>query len=74
MKTYRDLMVWQKSMLLVTAVYRETKSFPPDERYGLTSPLRRSAVSVPANMAEGYGRNSTLDFVPLCLCPFDPCF
>jgi len=63
MKTYRDLKVWQKSMLLVTDIYRATKSFSPEERYGLTSQLRRSAVSIPANMAEGYGRNSTQDYV-----------
>lgn len=62
-RTYRDLMVWQKSMSLVTDVYRLPRSFPKEEMYGLTSQMRRSAVSVPSNIAEGYGRNSTHDYV-----------
>ncbi|MCK4342903.1 MAG: four helix bundle protein [Phycisphaerae bacterium] len=56
-------MVWQKSMALVTEVYRLTQSFPKEEMYGLTSQMRRCAVSVPSNIAEGYGRNSTHDYV-----------
>ena len=63
MRNYRDLIVWQKAMELVTAIYHHTKSFPEDERYGLTLQLRRSAVSLPSNMAEGYGRNSTQDYI-----------
>ncbi|MCK4342431.1 MAG: four helix bundle protein [Phycisphaerae bacterium] len=63
MRTYRDLMVWQKSMALVTEVYRLTRTFPKEEMYGLTSQMRRCAVSVPSNIAEGYGRNSTHDYV-----------
>ena len=62
-KNYRDLIVWQKAMKLVTEIYKHTKSFPEDERYGLTSQLRRSSVSLPSNMAEGYGRNSTQDYI-----------
>lgn len=61
-KTYRDLVVWQKSMALVTEVYKLSKSFPKDEVYGLTSQMRRCAVSIPSNIAEGYGRNSTSDY------------
>ena len=61
--TYRDLKVWQKSMALVISVYTFTKSFPKDELYGLTPQLRRCAVSIPSNIAEGYGRNSTKDYV-----------
>jgi four helix bundle protein len=61
-KTYRDLIVWQKSMKLVTEIYKATKSFPADELYTLTSQLRRCAISIPSNIAEGYGRNSTLDY------------
>ena len=61
-KSYRDLMVWQKSMTLVTEVYTVTRSFPSDEIYALTSQLRRCAVSIPSNIAEGYGRNSTSDY------------
>ena len=62
-KTYRDLIVWQKAMELVTEIYHHTKAFPDEERYGLTSQLRRSSVSLPSNMAEGYGRNSTQDYI-----------
>jgi four helix bundle protein len=56
--SHRDLIVWQKSMNLAVAAYRLTASFPRDELYGLTSQIRRSAASVPANIAEGYGRES----------------
>ena len=63
MKTYRELLVWQKSMLLVTEIYKLSKSFPKDESYGLTSQIRRCAVSIPSNIAEGYGRNSTSDYI-----------
>jgi four helix bundle protein len=62
MSTFRDLLIWQKSMEFVTEIYQHTKAFPNDEKYGLTSQLRRSAVSVPSNIAEGYGRNSSGDF------------
>ena len=61
-KSYRDLIVWQKSMKLVTEIYIATRSFPSEELYGLTSQLRRCAVSIPSNIAEGYGRNSTADY------------
>ncbi|MHC4174600.1 MAG: four helix bundle protein [Planctomycetota bacterium] len=63
MKTYRDLLIWQKSMVLVTEIYKLSKSFPKYETYGLTSQMRRCAVSIPSNIAEGYGRNSTLDYI-----------
>ena len=63
MRNYCDLIVWQKAMELVTETYNHTKSFPEEERYGLTSQLRRSSVSLPSNMAEGYGRNSTQDYI-----------
>ena len=62
-KSYRDLIVWQKAMGLVTDVYAITKDFPKEEQYGLTAQIRRSAVSVPSNIAEGYGRKSTLDYI-----------
>lgn len=58
-KTYRDLIIWQKSMSLVTEIYNATNSFPSSELYALTNQLRRCAVSIPSNIAEGYGRNST---------------
>ena len=63
MKTYRDLIVWQKSMALVTEIYRVSKSFPNHETYGLITQIRRCAVSIPSNMAEGYGRSSTKDYI-----------
>lgn len=62
-KTYRDLIVWQKAMVLVTDVYSETKGFPKDEQFGITSQLRRCSVSIPSNIAEGYGRFSTKDYL-----------
>jgi four helix bundle protein len=62
-QTFRDLLVWQKAMVLVTNVYSLAKRFPKDELFGLTSQMRRSAVSVPSNIAEGYGRRSTQDYV-----------
>ena len=62
-QTYRDLVVWQKSVAFVTRVYTITRHFPNDERFGLTSQLRRCAVSIPSNVAEGYGRHATKDYV-----------
>ncbi len=62
-KSYRDLIVWQKSMQLVTQVYSKTKILPREELYGLVAQIRRSSVSIPSNIAEGYGRNSTNDYL-----------
>ena len=56
---YRDLVAWQKSMTLAEAIYRETAEFPLEERYGLTAQMRRAAVSIPSNIAEGQGRRSS---------------
>jgi four helix bundle protein len=61
-KNYRDLIVWQKAMELVMLVYRSTKSLPKEEVYGLMSQMRRAAVSIPSNIAEGQGRNTKRDF------------
>ena len=58
MRGHRDLIAWQKAMELVTNIYRASRAFPRDELYGLTSQLRRSAVSVLSNLAEGHGRTS----------------
>ncbi|MEP6704917.1 MAG: four helix bundle protein [Acidobacteriota bacterium] len=60
---YRELIASQKSMTLVNSVYALSKYFPVDERYGLTSQIRRAAVSVPSNVAEGQGRDSTREFL-----------
>jgi four helix bundle protein len=62
-KTFRDLIVWQKSMSLVTEVYKASANFPADERFGLTSQLRRCVVSIPSNIAEGFGRDTTNDYL-----------
>jgi len=61
-KSYRQLLAWQKAMNLVTEIYRATRTFPTEERYGLTHQLRRAAVSVPSNIAEGQARFSAKDF------------
>jgi len=62
-KNYQELIVWQKAMDLVEEVYRASKSFPREEIYALTSQIRRAAVSVPSNIAEGQGRRTTSDFL-----------
>ncbi len=62
-KDYRDLIVWQKAMNLVEFAYRTTAKFPKEELYGLTSQMRRAAVSIPSNIAEGQARNTTRDFL-----------
>ena len=61
-RSYRDLLAWRKSMELVTDIYRITQRFPNSEMYGLTAQLRRAAVSVPSNIAEGQGRLSSGEF------------
>jgi four helix bundle protein len=61
--SYRDLRVWQDGMLLVEACYQLTRKFPKEEMFGLTSQIRRSATSVPANIAEGHGRENTRSFI-----------
>ncbi|MEX2306501.1 MAG: four helix bundle protein [Pirellulales bacterium] len=63
LRNYRDLAVWQRGMDIALEVYEVTKEFPADERFGLTSQLRRAAVSVPANIAEGHARSSTKDYL-----------
>ena len=62
-KSYQELETWQVAMRLVAEVYRVTKEFPKEELYGLTNQLRRAAVSVPSNIAEGQGRDSTKEFL-----------
>ena len=61
-RSFRDLQVWQRSMELTLVVYRLTQKFPREEVYGLTSQLRRCAVSIPSNIAEGQGRLNTREF------------
>lgn len=62
MGTFRDLKVWEKSHQLVLKIYNITKSFPPEEKFGLSSQIRRSAASIPTNIAEGFKRKSNKDF------------
>ena len=63
-KGYRDLMVWQAAMDLTVEVYRLTTTFPTYERYGLTSQLRRAAISIASNIAEGHGRTHRGEYLP----------
>lgn len=63
MRTHKDLEVWQQSMRMVTSVYELTKEFPKEEMYGLTNQIRRAAVSVPSNIAEGAARHSRKEFI-----------
>ena len=62
-KSYRDLEVWQKSMSFVVDVYNAVKTFPREETYGLSDQIRRAAVSIPSNIAEGFGRDTNAEFV-----------
>ena len=62
-RSYQDLTVWQKAMELVTKIYQVSNKFPRDEVFALTSQLRRAAISVPSNIAEGQGRSSRKEFI-----------
>lgn len=61
-KSYKDLIVWQKAMELARSIFKLTDEFPRSELYGLTSQMRRAAVSIPSNIAEGYGRKSKKEY------------
>ncbi|HVA46614.1 MAG TPA: four helix bundle protein [Pirellulales bacterium] len=63
LQNYRDLEVWQKAMTLAEECYRVTKMFPKEELFGMTSQIRRAAASIPANIAEGQGRQHTKEFL-----------
>lgn len=56
MSTFKDLLIWQKAMNLVTKIYQTTQLFPKDEQFGLTSQIRRSSISIPSNIVEGFRR------------------
>ena len=62
MSNYKELVVWQKAILLVTDIYNLTKTFPKEEIYGLVSQMQRAAISIPSNIAEGHDRNSDKEF------------
>lgn len=61
-KSYRDLLIWQKGIAFVKRIYQETARFPDSERYGLTNQMRRAAVSIPSNIAEGQARQHSGEF------------
>lgn len=63
LRSYRDLLVWQKALDLTVLIYRLSEGFPKKEIYGLTSQVRRASVSVPSNIAEGYGRGSRREYL-----------
>jgi four helix bundle protein len=63
LKNFKELKVWQKAYQLCLEIYKITRDFPKDEKYGLTSQIRRAAVSVPSNIAEGYGRKTTAEYI-----------
>lgn len=65
LKSYQELKVWQKAHELTLKTYQVTQQFPKEERFGLTSQIRRSAVSTPANIAEGYGRKHTKEYIQM---------
>ena len=63
LRNFKELKVWQKAYQLCLEIYKITKDFPKEERYGLTSQIRRAGVSVPSNIAEGYGRKTTAEYI-----------
>lgn len=62
-KTFKDLIAWQKGKSLAVLTYQETRNMPPSEQFGLTMQMRRAAVSIPSNIAEGFGRESRKDLL-----------
>lgn len=67
MQNYKELEVWQKAIALTTETYKLTRTFPDSEKFGLTAQIRRAATSVPANIAEGWGRGSTKEYIQFLL-------
>jgi four helix bundle protein len=63
MNDFRELIIWQKAMDMIVDIYKISAKFPSEERYGLTSQIRRAVISVPSNIAEGFGRKTTSDFI-----------
>ena len=72
-ESHKDLIVWKKSIALVTEVYQLTQTFPADEKFGLVSQMRRAAVSVPSNIAEGSCRGSRKDYRKFILIAYGSC-
>lgn len=74
MNNFKELHVWKKSMNLVKTIYSATKCFPREEQFGLTNQIRRCAVSIPSNIAEGAGRNSPKEFNHFLSIALGSCF
>ena len=72
-QTYKDLQVWQKACRFCVNLYEASKDFPSEEKYGLTAQIRRTAVSIPSNIAEGYGRHARLDYVRFLRIAYGSC-
>jgi len=74
LQSHRDLVVWQKSMDLVVEVYKLVKLLPKEETYALSDQMRRAVVSIPSNIAEGFGRNSTREYIQFLSIARGSCF
>ena len=72
-KSYKDLTVWQLGMEIVEAIYTMTRQFPKDEIYGLTSQMRRAGVRIPSNIAEGFARMHTKEYIQFCAVSLGSC-
>jgi four helix bundle protein len=70
--SYKDLLVWQKSIKLVEEIYKLTANLPATEKFGIASQMQRAAVSVPSNIAEGYMRNGLAEYIQFCGIAADP--
>ena len=74
MTTYKNLIVWQKSMKLIVEIYRLVKFLPHSETYALSDQMRRAVISIPSNIAEGYGRNSNREYSRFLRIALGSCF
>lgn len=72
-KSFKDLIVWQKAYRLVWGIYKVTKDFPKSETYGLIQQMRRAAISLPSNITEGYRRKHKAEYKSFCLWPVGLC-
>ena len=73
LKNFKELKVWEKSYQLSLSIYKITTEFPNDEKFGLTSQVRRAAVSIPSNIAEGYGRRTRADYIKFLHIAYGSC-
>lgn len=73
LKNFKELKVWEKSYQLSLSIYKITSKYPDDEKFGLTSQIRRAAVSIPSNIAEGYGRRTRADYIKFLHIAYGSC-